>query len=225
MSIFNIKLKTKSGNDIKKKETFTVFFRLNYKKGLKTTAEYTYRIMSSKKVVDPRRVLELKNPKEVTSIEDLTLKVMLNFCHVIGQITQEFDINPDFILFMSPDFEGKKNKAWQFLKDAFTGIKIQVPKDPNADPFALGTEYVSEILTDDRDFDNRWDESMCSKYGIKKVELDLLRTFAKLNSSCHFMTIDPGRDPIKYAKSIHLCNMLKDRLDRKIDIFDEQIIK
>jgi len=224
MSIFNIKLKTKSGNDIKKKETFTVFFRLNYKKGLTTTAEYTYRIMTSKGAIDSKRVLELKNKDDVTGIEDLTLKVMLNFCHIIGSFTKANDINPDFILFMSPDL-GDKNKSWQFLKDAFSGIKIQVPKDPEQDPFDLGTEYVNEVLTEDRDWDNRWDEGLCLRYKIKKVELDLLRKFVTLNPNCHFMSIDPNRDPKKYAKTLHICSMLQDRLDRKIDMFDEQLIR
>lgn len=224
MSIFNIKLKTKSGNDIKKKETFTVFFRINYKKGLTTTAEYTYRIMTSKGIIDPKRVLELKNKNDVTGVEDLTLKVMLNFCHIIGSFTKANDINPDFILFMSPDLGGK-NKSWQFLKDAFSGIKIQVPKDPNADPFAPDSEYITETLTEDRDWDNRWDESLCTRYKIKKTELDLLRQFVILNPSCHFMSIDPERDPKKYAKTIHICSMLQDRLERKIDMFENPIIR
>lgn len=224
MSIFNIKLKTKSGNDIKKKETFTVFFRINYKKGLTTTAEYTYRIMTSKGIIDPKRVLELKNKNDVTGVEDLTLKVMLNFCHIIGSFTKANDINPDFILFMSPDLGGK-NKSWQYLKDAFSGIKIQVPKDPNADPFGLETEYITETLTEDRDWDNRWDEGLCTRYKIKKAELDLLRQFVILNPSCHFMSIDPERDPKKYAKTIHICSMLQDRLERKIDMFENPAIK
>jgi hypothetical protein len=221
MSIFNIKLKTKSGNDVKKKETFTVFFKLNYKKGLKTTAEYTYRIMSSSGNSDPRRVLELKDPHKVKSIEDLTLKVMLNFCHIIGGMTQKNDINPDFILFMSPDLGGK-NRSWQFLSETFKGVKIHVPEDPLDDPLDPETKTQSLLLTEDRDFDNKWDEINCQRYGIKKEELDLLRSFVKLNPGCHFMSIDPERDPKKYAKSIHICSMLQDRLDRKLEIFEDQ---
>lgn len=224
MSIFNIKLKTKSGNDIKKKETLTVLFRLNYKKGLTTTAEYTYRIMTSKGIIDSRKVLELKNKKDVTGVEDLTLKSMLNFCHIIGNFTKVNDINPDFILFMSPDLGGK-NRSWQFLKDAFTGIKIQVPKNVDDDPFDVNTEYTSQVLLEDKDWDNRWDNDLCSKYKIKKDELDLLRQFVLLNPNCHFMSIDPNRDPKKYAKTLHVCSMLQDRLDRKIDMFDEQLIR
>jgi hypothetical protein len=220
MSIFNIKLKTKSGNDIKKKETFTVFFRVNFKKGLTTTAEYTYRIMSSKGVVDPKRVMELKNKNSILSIEDLTLKVMLNFCHIIGGMTQANDMNPDFILFMSPDLESKKSRAWQFLKDAFSGVTIDVPANDKDDPFDPKTPTIKEEI----DFDSRWTEEMCRKYKIVKDELELLRKFKLMNPTCRFMAIDPGRDPKKYAKSIHLCNMLQDRLDRKVELWEENSV-
>lgn len=188
MSIFNIKLKTKSGNDVKKKETFTVFFRLNFKRGVvgKSIAEYTYRIMSSKGVTDTRRVMELKNPKDVKSLEDLTLKVILNFCHMIGGITKAHDINPDFILFMSPDLNGKINKSWQFLKDTFENKAVN------------------------------WDEGLCSRFKINKDELELLQAFVEINPGCSFRSLDPGMNPIKYEKSIHICNMLQDRIDRTL---------
>jgi hypothetical protein len=218
MSLFSIKLKTKNGNDIKKKETFTCYFRIKFKKGLKTTAEYTYRIIHSNGIDDPQRVLELKAAKDVQSIEDLTVKVLLNLCHIISGITKKYNTDPDFILFMSPDL-GEKNSAWRFLYDAFrrpkideTGEKIKFLQNPDI------------WLTDhEKEFDLHWNEERCKKMRIKKEELDILRQFADKNPNTVFMTIDPNRDKTKYAKSIHTCSMLKDRIDRNLQITEDQV--
>lgn len=194
MSLFNIKLKTKNGNDIKKKETFTVFFRLKYKKNTLTkrvSALYTYRIMYSKGTIDPKRVLELKDSNLVTNIEDLTLKVMLNFCHIIGKITQTENIDSDFVLFMSPDFDSKLNRSWMYLKDVF---------DKNSK------------------YDDNWTDKDCKRFELKKAELDLLKDFANLNPNTKFMNIDPNRDTIKYKKSIGVCTALKERIDNYLQI-------
>jgi len=205
MSLFNIKIKTKNGNEIGKKVTFTVWFSIFYKRNALTrnhSAYYTYLIRYGDKVNDPKRVLELKNSKDVKSLEDLTLKVILNFCHIIGQITKAEDLNPDFILFMSPDLEGKKNKAWQYLKDVF---------DKNMK---------------EKQFNNEWNKKECDRFKIKKPEIDLLRDFQDLNPNTKFMTIDPGRDPIKYKSSIHICHSLKERIDSHLQITrDEDLIK
>jgi len=137
MSLFSIKLKTKNGNDVKKKESITVFFRLKYKAGLKVTAEYTYRIIHSRGIDDPRKVLQLQAAKDVTCIEDLTLKVMLNLCHILGKITKVHNITPDFVMFMSTDLGGKDkkgkefNKAWHFLRDALAKPKPDKDKKGN----------------------------------------------------------------------------------------------
>lgn len=216
MSIFNIKLKTKNGNDIKKKETFTVFFRINYKVSAlskKKSAQYTYRIMTSKGVIDPKCVLDLKNSDNVESIEDLTVKVMLNFCHIIGNFSKSQDINPDFIMFMSPDLCSKKNRAWMFLKDAFPKAK------------KLETEVGLDLLLDEETttYDDTWTEAMCAKFKVKKDELDLLRSFVELNPKTHFMSLDPNFNPKKYVKSIHVCNMLQDRIDGKLQIAEDII--
>jgi hypothetical protein len=220
MSLFNIKLKTKAGNDIKKKETFTCLFRVKYKKkgaNKKITAEYTYRLFYSKGVEDPQRVLQLKNSHLVGSIEDLTLKVMLNFCHIIGNITKAHNIDPDFILFMSPDFENSKSKAWMFLNDAFRRPKKEEKKKIDADnPFDWLNEYTE-------DFERQWTEERCKTLNIKKEELNLLKSFADLNPNTMFMTIDPNRDKQKYAKSIHICSMLQDRIDRNLQITENPI--
>lgn len=185
MSIFNLKLKTKNGNDVKKKETFTVLFALNYKRGLKTTAEYTYRIMSSRGIIDTGKVMGLKDADKVKSREDLTLKVILNFCHLIGKMSQKYNIDPDFVLFMSPDFGGTNN-AWKFLKDVFDTKTIHT---------------------------SGWDEAQCHKLGINKIDLDYLKAFVAMNPDCHFMTIDPERNNGKYARSIHVCGELKQRFE------------
>ena len=207
MSIFNIKLKTRNGNDVKKRETITIFFRLNFKKGLKTTAEYTYRIIYSKGVKDPQVVLALKNSQEVESLEDLTLKVMLNLCHIIGIITKVENISPDFINFISPDFGGK-NKSWRYLIDAF-----KKKKPPQED--GLLEALITSL---DVGYEENWSEDKCNKMKIKKEELDLLKAFTDLNPNTVFMTIDPMRDSEKYAKSISICNQLKDRIDRNLQM-------
>lgn len=207
MSLFSIKLKTKSGNDVKKKETFTVWFRVTYKVNAltkKKTAEYTYRIMYSGGILDPKVVFELKNSDSIQSIEDVTLKVLLNFCCILGKLSKDKNINPDFILFMSPDLEGKRNKAWMFLKDIFGKAKESEGQD------------LKEIFRDIKNYDT-WDKNQCNRLGIKKDELDLLRDFIDKNPSTVFMNIDPNRNPKKYGKSIIVCNMLQERLDRKFE--------
>lgn len=218
MSVFSIKLKTKAGNDVKKKQTFTVFFRLNFKPGVPKVVEYTYRIIHPMGIIDTGRVLELKIAKEVKTIEDLTLKVMLNFCHLIGKVTQQYNIDPDFIMFISPDLGDKKNHSWQFLNDVFKRPKAQKDKKGNfigqavvEDPFDWLEEYSKE-------YEEIWSEKRCSKLGIKKEELDLLKAFGDLNPNTLFMSIDPNRDMAKYAKSLHICSMLKDRLDRNLQV-------
>lgn len=203
MSIFSIKVKTKSGNDIKKKETFTVWFRLAYRLNAltrKRTVEYTFRVAYSGGAIDPKAVLELKAGTNVNSIEDLTLKVLLNLCHLLASLSKTKDINPDFILFMSPDLEGKKNKAWMFLKDVFGRDKV---KDDGG--------FLDELM----DMYDHWDVNQCNRLGIRKEELDMLKDFVDRNPNTVFMNIDPNKDPKKYAKSIAICSDLQDRMDRK----------
>lgn len=221
MSLFSIKLKTKNGNDVHKKETVSVFFRLKYSKGLKTTAEYTYRIIHSHGVVDPQTVLEIKNSKNVESVEDLTLKVLLNLCHVIAKISSLYNIDPDFILFLSPDF-GNKNDSWQFLQDVFKRPKFEKTDEKGVKKtYAQKVTNLKEVnwLEDfTSDYHTTWTSNYCKKKGIKKEELDMLKEFGDRNSSTCIMSIDPTRDSKKYAKSIHVCNMLKDRIDRNLQI-------
>lgn len=216
MSLFSIKLKTKNGNDVKKKETFTAFFRIKYAQGLKTKAEYTYRIIHSNGVDDPQRVLELRAAKDVKSLEDLTLKVMLNLCHIIGQLTQKHNVDPDFILFMSPDF-GDKNASWKFLQDVFRRPKAEKDKKGNFIKQVVMKEnnWLDEYT---RDYDSIWTKEQCKKFKIKKDELDMLKAFNDMNSNTMIMSIDPNRDKTKYAKSIHICSMLQDRIDRNLQI-------
>lgn len=218
MSIFNIKLKTKSGNDVKKKETFTVFFRLQYKTNVftkKKTAEYAYRIMYSGGAIDTKTVLELKDADKVMSIEDLTVKVLLNFCHILTKVSVKKNINPDFILFMSPDFDGKKNKAWQFLRDVF--YKPEKVKKVEQEP---GYGFLDDLKDDYRQpYESVWNEYQCKGHHIVKAELDMLKEFVDSNPATTFMNIDPSKNP-KYAKSLAICSMLQDRLDRK---FQEEI--
>lgn len=214
MSLFNIKLKTKNGNDIHKKETISVFFRLKYSKGLKTTAEYTFRIVHSHGVFDPQSVIEIKNPKNVESLEDLTLKVLLNLCHIIAKISSKYSVDPDFILFLSPDFGGK-NDSWQYLQDVFKRPKMEKnQKAPKTTLIGLNN-WLEDFQSD---YENLWNKKYCKQKGIKKEELDMLKQFGDLNSKTYFMSIDPTRDPKKYAKSIHVCNMLQDRIDRNPQI-------
>ena len=197
MSVFNIKLKTKAGNDIKKKEIMTCIFRLNFKRNTitkKITAEYTYRIIFSRGIIDSLHVLEIKNSQIVTSIEDLTLKVMLNLCHIIGKASKDKNLTPDIVLFMSPDLRSEFNESWRFLNN--------VLEKPNKnEKFKI---Y------------HPWDTDHCEKYRIKKEELDLLRSFVELNSSTMFMSFDPNRDIIKYAKTLKICEQLQERIDRQI---------
>lgn len=200
MSLFNIKIKTKNGNDIGKKVTFIVWFSLFYKKNVLTknhSAYYTYFIRYGNKQNDPKKVLELKDFKNVTSLEDLTLKVILNFCHIINQIVKAENLNPDFILFMSPDLDGKKNKAWMFLKDAF---------DKNIDELK---------------FNKEWNKKECDRFKASKPAMELLKVYQENNKNTKIMTIDPNRNPIKYKASISICHGLKEKIDNHLRITKE----
>lgn len=201
MSLFNIKIKTKNGNEIGKKVTFTVWFSVFYKKNVLTknhSAYYTYSIRYGEKQNDPKKVLELKDFKNVKSIEDLTLKVILNFCHIIEQIVKAENLNPDFILFMSPDFDGKKNKSWMFLKDAF---------DKNID---------------EAKFNKEWDKKECNRLQVSKSAMELVKIYQDLNKNTKIMTIDPNRNPIKYKASISICHGLKERIDNHLQITKDE---
>lgn len=215
MSLFSIKLKTKAGNDIKKKEIFTCLFRLNYKTNLltkKVTAEYTYRIMYSGGAADCRSVLEIKNAHLIESIEDLTLKVLLNLCHVIGKLSKDIDANPDFILFLSPDLEAKTNKSWAYLRDVLKKPK----KDKSAK--AGDKDWTNFLQTSEvkLPYHAAWNKGQCDQMKIKKTELDLLRSFVEMNPNTTFMSFDPNKDKVKYTKSLKICEALQERIDRQI---------
>lgn len=185
MSIFNIKLKTKNGNDLKKKETFTVFFKLKFGRGLRNTAAYTYRIMYSRGIHDTKKVLELKEPQLITSVEELTLKVILNFCHIIASISKAENIDPDFIMFISTDLNWKINSAYYFLSEVFKR----------------------------EDFRKSKHHHRLSAYGIKDNDVEILEKFVELNPNTKFMALDPTQDAVKYAKSIIICSQLKGRIE------------
>ena len=205
--LFNIKLKTKNGNDVKKKHSITVFLKMHFRKGLKTEAAYTYRIMYGDKIKDPQKLLSIKDANSVKSLEDLTLKVMLNLCHIIANISIVEDFDPDFVMFISPDFSAQINKSWKYLMDVFKRPQLdKIDKDHNI-------EHWMKIF--DEDYRETWQEDMCKKLNISRVELDMLKDFADRNPNTKFMTIDPNRDKIKYAKSITVCSMLEERIFKK----------
>lgn len=194
--MFSIKLKTRNGNLVKQKQTLTVFFKLKFKQSALTKqviAEYTYRILyKNGGVKDTGVVYKMKT--EVKSIEHMTLRVMLNCIHVIGKMTKSLDLNPDFILFISTDYDSKKNKAWKFLNHCFDHDKRS------------------------EDFKANWDNELCNNFKIERNELLLLRDFVDLNPNVKFMNIDPNYDKSKYHKSIAICNALNDRLDRQLQL-------
>lgn len=205
--MFHIKLKTKNGNDVKKKHSITVFLKLHYKRGLTKEAVFTYRIMHGDKVIDPQKLLSIKDKSSVKGLEDLTLKVMLNLCHIIASISIKDNFDPDFVMFISPDFNSRFNRSWKYLIDIF--------KRPQLDKIDADhdTSYWMKIF--DEDYKSTWTEDSCKKLGIKKEELDMLKGFADSNPNTKFMTIDPNRDKVKYAKSLAICSMLEERIFKK----------
>ncbi len=195
MSMFSIKLKTKNGNLLKQKETFTVFFKMKFKHNALTKqshAEYTYRIMHRTGVQDTGTVYKMKD--QVQSIEHMTIRVLLNCVHILGKLTKSSGINPDFVLFISPDLDGKINKSWQFLNDCL--------------------DHNVKKAT----FRNKWTKNTCTDFKIVREELMLLRDFADLNPNTKFMNIDPNYDKVKYQKSITVCDALNDRLNRQLQL-------
>jgi len=202
--LFNIKLKTKNGNDVKKKHSLTIFLKMHYKRGLKREAVYTYRIMYGNGIKDPQKLLSIKDTVLVNSIEDLTLKVLLNLCHIIANISTVEKFDPDFVMFISPDFNGKINSAWKYLIDVF--------KRPQLDKLDVDHDQEHWMKIFDQDYRENWTEEKCKRLGIKKEELDMLKDFSDRNPNVKFMTIDPYRDKEKYAKSITICSLLESRI-------------
>lgn len=184
MGIFNIKLKTKNGNDIKHKVVFNVYFQLRYVRGLKTTAVYTYRVYYSKegqsKIKDTGGVFEIKDNTNVISREDLTIKVMLNLIHIMVNIAKEEDLDPDVITFVSTDFDNL-NLVWRVLSPIFKRKEIVL-------------EHVKQSR-------------------MIEETVDTLKTFVDINPNTNFNYIDPRKDKTRFAKSIAVCLNLNKRIE------------
>lgn len=121
MSIFNIKLKTKNGNDVKKKQMFTVYIKTTFKKHALTgrfRGFYTYRIMHNNGIEDPVCALELKNSENINNSDDFIMRVLLNMCHILVKLTDKYKIDPDFILFITPDLQRAGFGAIRNILDA-----------------------------------------------------------------------------------------------------------
>jgi hypothetical protein len=183
MSIFNIKLKTKNGNNVKDKVVFNIYFQLKYSKGLTTRTAYTYRIYygnkDNSKIKDTRGVFEIKDSNNVISGEDLTIKVMLNLIHIIVGISKKENLNPDAICFISTDFN-TSNLVWRALLPMFR--RNDIPMD---------VEF--------------------SRMTVEPVEM--LKSFVNINPNVSFSYIDPKKDTTRYAKSIIICSQLKGRIE------------
>lgn len=227
MGIFNIKVKTKNGNDIGKKVTFTVFLRIKHKKNLLTKrieAMYTYKIMyGDHKTYDPKKALKLKN-ENIKSFEDFTLKVFLNMAHIIASISKKENLEPDFILFMTPDLAEKGNRSWTFVRDVFMKPGDAVIKQSpfNVDSLAdildssgsmKATGFKEQPTMSDEEFRDIYTEKYCKKMEIERDEIFMFKTFRDLNPNTTFMLIDPQRNAVKYSKSIAICNQLKERFE------------
>lgn len=186
MGLFNIKLKTKNGNDVKHKITFTAWYAINYHKNAltnKKTAEFTYRILSSDgHVIDPQCVLELKDKTAVTSREDLSIKVIVNILTIIGKMS-EVNLKgvPDFILIFSNELDNEVSQTWRFTSPIFDRAKVTK-------------------LTYERNH-------------VKKETVSLLRDIVTKNPTTKFMAFNPKRDK-KHIKSEKICEALKERLER-----------
>lgn len=181
--MFNIKLKTKNGNDIKDKVVFNVYFQLKYSKSLTTRTAYTYRMYygnrGNSKIKDTKGVFEMKDSNSIISREDLTIKVILNLIHIVANITKKENLDPDIISFISTDFD-TSNLSWRALSPIFRRNDIKI----------------------DNKFSRMTDDSV-----------NMLKMFVNLNPNTFFYYIDPMKDQVKYAKSIIICSQLKGRIE------------
>lgn len=182
--MFNIKLKTKNGNDINEKVIFNVYFKLKYIRGLKTTAVYTYRIYygnrENSKIRDSGSVFEIKDNVNVISREDLTIKVILNLIHIIVGISKKENLDPDVISFISTDFDSF-NLSWNAFNPIFRRKEIAI------------------------------ENMKFSRMTIETVET--LKAFVDLNPNTSFYYTDPNKDPVRYAKSLIICSQLNGRIE------------
>lgn len=195
MSVFKIKIKTKNGNDIKNKQTFTVFFVYKITTSLltgKTEARYTYKIFYNKGVYDKKTVFTLTNETKEFSKNLVLVKIVINMLHLINSIAKKENILPDTILFISPLL--KANNTLTMI-DSF----ITVGKDTVFN----STHEVKEFY-----------KGHTKKHGINDDCLDLLIQKSKNLSQTYVKWINPSEDKEKYAKSIGICNQLTERFNR-----------
>lgn len=189
MSMFNIKLKTKNGNDIKHKEIITAYFRTNFSKNVLTKsnfAEFTYRVLYKDVVIDPQVVLEMKNPEKIQGREDLILKTMLNCAYVMTKISDEYNIHPDFLMFISTDFDSAFSGAFPICMNVFE-------KD----------RKTGRFLNTLKNYNSNMEENT-----------KLLRALSEANPNTKFMVVNPAKEPRKYAGSIKICDWLDERMNR-----------
>ena len=184
MLLFKIKLKTKAGNDVKNKQSFNVLFATSFKKNAIT------KVATGKytyKIIYDKNVVSPDKVYIVKDPENLINDLDLTIKVIINLLTLVKDICKKENI--NPDLI-------MFNSVDFTGSSAFRMQLCNA---LLGSEPTGRTL-----------ESLKLPRNYKLFKL--IKELCASQQTTKFMCIDPNSSPVKYNKSLKICDVLIKRL-------------
>lgn len=199
MSILKLKLKTKAGNNVDKKETFTCVFASNKKESLINGVPpslFSFKIVYNGGLYDTGEVYQLKDHNH--SGLEASLKIMLNCLHVISRISEKENITPDRVMLISADFNLGLDQSQYAAQLALSG-----------DAACLKTLDTHGFAAPD--------------------EIEFLKEFKKINPNTQFLVIScapkvgkNGSIIQSYERSMSIYNALRKRIVDKVQEVSEK---
>jgi len=184
--MFKIKIKTKSGNDLKNKQSFNVLFSITVKENALTKlmkTYYTFAICYSKKTYSLEKVYELK--EESKDSFEILLKILINLITTVDKICKDENIVPDIIYLTSLDY-----------------------KTINRFIIIANLSLLGSILS-------KYEVQLSSNHKNYEL-LELLKKLVDNYPTTHFVKFpiyETGNPNKKNQKSVNICNKLKIRLN------------
>jgi|ERR1044072_420743 hypothetical protein len=187
--MFKIRLKTLTGNEVGKKQTFTGFFKIKFGAGTKDSHLACTFITPEGITRDTVRIYYIKSARSKC---DLVIKSVVNILFLMDKIIEKYKIKPDFITLISPELSAEYSRSWILFKETI-GL-------------SQGTESKSlEELID-----------ICNKCYVDIEAVNKLKYYRDKYPLTKFLTIDPNRDKEKYKKSLQIYSKLEEQLERQL---------